>query len=200
MARSALFAALGAWRYAVTLRSAFDRTDREYLELSASKLAHESKGNAMATQQVNLVDYNAETNPRRRGDIFEKLVVAGLERQYGKKISTERNIENGTVLDGLSTLDGHPWVIEIKDRKDVMRLGAGTTRVQLPRQLEVALSNSGIYEIIVAPRTQIGNTLRHQLGEIERTLSLRWKISSFDPATGKFHLLYSSKNESAKSS
>lgn len=81
---------------------------------------------------MNFDDYNAETNPMRRGDIFEKLVQPRLKGDTARKYRQRQIFESGTVFDGLSTLDGHPWVIEIKDRKGVMRLSAGLRRVYLP--------------------------------------------------------------------
>ena len=141
-------------------------------------------------------DYNGEKDPRRKGDIFEKLVVTSLAKRYKGTIVTERNLGSATVFDGLTTHNGRPVVIEVKHRISIVSLSDGNTGTQLPRQVEMALSNEGVYELIIAPHTTIGPILRSQLTDLERSASLRWRISEFDPATGSFRLRCSSKADS----
>jgi len=150
----------------------------------------------MTDLKTTISAYEKEADPRRKGDLFEKLVTSGLEKRYKGTIVTERNLDSGTVFDGLTTQNGRPVVIEIKHKTRLVSLNDGTTNIQLPRQVEMALSNSGIYEIIVAPHTEVGDLLRIQLTGLERRAALRWRICEFDPAKGTFRVRHSSKFDS----
>ena len=143
-----------------------------------------------------LSNYTSETDPRRKGDIFEKLVISFLPKRYKGVIVSERNLGSGTVFDGLTTQDGRPLVIEIKHKSRIVSLSDGNTSGQLPRQVEMAISNHGLYEIVVAAHTDIGDVLCQQLIALEKSKLLRWRICDFHPAEGTFRVRCSSKGDS----
>ena len=69
-----------------------------------------------------LTDYERETDKRKKGDVFEKLVAYALKTRYKGEVITERNLGSGTVFDALTTIDGRPIIIEIKHRKNLVSL------------------------------------------------------------------------------
>ncbi len=147
----------------------------------------------MSDGQASLDAYSAELDPKKKGNIFEKLVASALERRYRRKIRTERNLGSGIIFDGLTTIRGVPIIIEIKHRERLASLSHGTTSTQLPTQIEMAVSNSGVYELVIAPHTTIGSLLIDQLAGLERLAALMWRVSEFNPATGKFAVRHASR-------
>ena len=129
-------------------------------------------------------NYKKYTN-KERADAYEKLVQIAQTKRYGRDMHRE-------VPTGETRLDvaGEGVISEAKAylKKHLSDLSSGSREIQLWRQIEISIGNNSMWELVVVDGKLVGPILKKQLRALEAD-GLKWRISEFNPVTGRFKLL-----------